>query len=190
MESIETARQLGEKPDILMTVTNKTFNQIEPLWKFVSSKGLMLILNPVFNYTGKDDDLDKEFALKMLQIPYRKFLYNNKAFLKLRLEGGNNTQKTRCRAVSSTVVISPNGNILLPCFHRVKHKVSLLKGISAARNTETFREALVYQGRYSFCRGCNINCYFDPSFLYLPDELFFRSLIAKAKYVYDKFIAD
>jgi hypothetical protein len=69
-------------------------------------------------------------------------------------------------------------------------ELDLAEGIAGVRKSRIFRRALQKQGKYKFCRGCSINCYFDPSFLYKPDGLLIRSLIAKAKYAYDKFLTD
>lgn len=187
MESINIAKRLGERPDFLMTLTEDNVNQIDPLWELVSSEEMVLILNPVFDYCSPGGS-DYEMAWKLMNIPSRKYLYNNKAFLRLRLEGGNDRSKPRCRAVSATMAISPWGELLLPCFHHAVAKISLEEGIDSARSSTIFHQALENQGRYEFCQRCAINCYFDPSFLYLPDKLMFHSLMAKAKYVYDKFI--
>lgn len=187
MESLDIAVSLGERPDILMTVTEDNFDQIIPLLEIASRKKLMLVLNPVFDYIfGNNSDI--ELADKLMDLPRRKYLYNNTAFLKLILTGGNNPVNARCRAVSATVVISPEGELLLPCYHHTAVKLPLDKGISEARKTQAFRSALQMQGKYPFCAGCCINCYFDPSFMYETDELFFRSLLAKTKYAVDKYL--
>ena len=187
MESIEIAVALKEKPDVLMTVTPDNFSQIGPVHEIAAKNKLMLILNPVFEYVS-DDGPDRELADKLLKLPRKKYLYNNTAFLKLMLEGGNRAESTRCKAVSATVVISPEGDLLLPCFHHAVETVSLSEGVMAARKTAAFKRALQKQGKYDFCAGCTINCYFDPSFVYTPDSLFFRSLLAKTKYAVDKYL--
>lgn len=189
MESIDLVKELGEQPDILMTVNNDNFEQIEPVLKVAQKNNLMLILNPVFEYSNHSAPA-RDLALKIMNIPPRKYLYNNTAFLKMMLEGGNNPEKPRCRSVSATVVISPQGKQLLPCFHQAVAELDLNRGLKAARKTTVFKNALAEQGKYEFCRGCTINCYFDPSFLYKPDALFIRSIMAKAKYAYDKFLTD
>lgn len=187
IDSMDLAIELGEKPDILMTVTPANFDQIEPLWKIVSKRKLMLILNPVFEYLS-DKSPDRELAEKLLKLSARKYLYNNTAFLQLMLEGGNRPDKSRCKAVTAAVVISPEGELLLPCFHHASIALDLSGGLAAARKTPEFRRALQKQGKYDFCAGCAINCYFDPSFLYQPDSLFIRSMIAKTKYAVDKYL--
>jgi len=187
MESIDLARNLGERPDILMTVTPQNYNQIEPVLKIASENKLMLILNPVFDYLNGSNP-DRKLAERMMNLPRKKYLYNNTAFLKMMLDGGNDPDNPRCRAVSSSIVISPEGNQMLPCYHKSAVEIDLSEGLVEVRKTKAFRSALQKQGRYNFCHGCTINCYFDPSFLYKPDSLFIRSLMAKAKYAYDKFL--
>jgi len=187
MESIEIAVALKEKPDVLMTVTPDNFSQIEQVHDIAAKNKLMLILNPVFEYIA-DQGPDRELADKLLKLRKRKYLYNNTAFLKLMMEGGNRTGSSRCKAVSATVVISPEGDLLLPCFHHALDSVNLKEGIMTARKSTAFKRALQKQGKYDFCAGCTINCYFDPSFVYTPDSLFFRSLMAKTKYAVDKYL--
>ena len=187
MESIDIAVRLGEKPDVLMTVTRDNFGQIAEVHDIAARNKLMLILNPVFEYADNGGP-DRGLAEKLMNLRKRKYLYNNTAFLKLMLEGGNRTESSRCKAVSATVVISPEGGLLLPCFHHAVETVSLEDGIIAARKTTAFKRALQKQGKYDFCAGCTINCYFDPSFVYTPDSLFFRSLMAKTRYAVDKYL--
>ncbi len=187
IESLKIAGALGERPDILMTITRDNIDQIEPLLEIAARHKLMLVLNPVFDYFS-DSAPDRALAGKLREIPPRKYLYNNTAFLDMILEGGNLPDNPRCRAVSATVVISPDGKMLLPCYHHANSSVDLAEGLRAARSSFAFKKALRSQGRYDFCRGCTINCYFDPSFLYSLDKFFIRSLAAKVKYAYDKFL--
>ena len=187
LESMDIAAGLGERPDILMTVTQDNYEQIEPLWELVTKYKFMLILNPVFE-SVENKPPDRDLAVRLLKLRKRKYLYNNTAFLKLILGGGNRTEKSRCRAVSATVVISPVGELLLPCFHHAVQSLSLDDGIIETRKSREFHKALARQGRYAFCEGCTINCYLDPSFVYKPDSLFLRSIIAKSKYAIDKYL--
>ena len=187
MESISIAAELGERPDILMTVNRDNFDQIQPVHEIARKNKLMLILNPIFDYIDSEAP-DRELAENLMSLPAKKYLYNNTAFLKMMLQGGNDPVKPRCRAVSAAIVISPDGKQLIPCFHKAVEELLLEEGLKAARQTAQFRSALQKQGKYEFCRGCTINCYFDPSFLYKKDGLFIRSLMAKAKYAYDKYL--
>ena len=45
------------------------------------------------------------------------------------------------------------------------------------------------EGRHEACRGCTINCYFEPSFATDPTlPYFWQSLPSKARYAWTKFV--
>ena len=45
------------------------------------------------------------------------------------------------------------------------------------------------EGRHEACRGCAINCYFEPSFATDPTlPYFWQSLPSKARYAWTKFV--
>ncbi len=185
MKSIDMARSLGERPDLLFTITNGNANQLSLLSEFAKRCGLMLIVNPVFSHTSTHD-LDIDLLKQIERFRYRPYVYVNTAFHRLRKNGGNKIENPRCRVVSSTMVISPGNELLLPCFHFAQKRIPLDKPLAEMRKEPILREFLASQGRFEFCAGCTLNCYFDPSFLYKIDAYFFASLFAKTKYVYDK----
>jgi len=186
LESIEVAKSLGEKPDILFTVTNQNYRGIAEMAQLAAEERLILIVNPVFSYFD-NEGLGREAIEHLRSFQYKPFVYINRAFLSLIEAGGNDVRNPRCRAVSSTVVISPQNEVLLPCFHRYNKKIPIEEGLLRVRDSPDFKESLRNQGRYPFCQGCTINCYFDPSFLYLIDRLFLESMISKVKYGFDKY---
>ncbi len=185
MESIDTARRLDEKPDILFTVTDRNIDQLEKLERFCRKTGLLLIVNPVFTHLSPNP-LKTENLHRLRRRHKVQNVYVNKAFLNFKLAGGNDIRKPRCRAVSSTLVISPYNRLLLPCFHFCMDTVPIKNALENIPGTDTFAWHRSRQGRFDFCKGCSLNCYFDPSFLYKFDRYFFESLSAKAGYVWDK----
>lgn len=185
MESIDVARSLGEKPDLLFTITNDNAEQLPLLTEFAKRCGLMLIVNPVFSHTSVHE-LDIDLLDQIERFRYKPYVYVNTAFHRLRRNGGNKIENPRCRVVSSTIVISPDNELLLPCFHFAQKKIPIDRSLSEMRAEPILREFLAMQGRFEFCAGCTLNCYFDPSFLYRIDTYFFASLFAKTKYVLDK----
>lgn len=185
MESIEVARSLGEKPDLLFTVTAENVDTLESLVKLAQKLRLMLIINPVFSHREKHD-LSGVMMQKFEAFSFRPYVYLNTAFIKLRRNGGNSVKNPRCRVVTSTVVISPDNRLLLPCFHFAQRSLPISGSLRLLRKGEEFERFRALQGRFDFCRGCTLNCYFDPSFLYKPDGYFYLSMLAKAKYVFDK----
>jgi len=184
MHSIDLALELGESPDLLYTVTNKNIAELDPLAEFARQERLMLIVNPVFI---KPALANRNLAL-LEKFNRHPNVYLNRAFLRLRCRGGNSVSHPRCRAVASTLVISPDNHILLPCYHYTQAKLSTPAVLSEIYKNKTWREYRSMQGRFNFCAGCAINCYFDPSFLYTPDSYMLESLAAKARYALTKYI--
>jgi MoaA/NifB/PqqE/SkfB family radical SAM enzyme len=185
-ESIDLALELGEHPDILFTATPETYQELPALTNLAQQHHLMLIINPVFD-ANNNSTLDKN-ALEFLRIGSRQpYVYLNHAQYRLMTHGGNHINNPRCRAVSSTIVISPDNHLLLPCFHHCNQKIPLDKPITEILVSQEYQDARQHQGRYIFCQGCTINCYFDPSFLYKFDKYFIDSLFPKVKYVWYKY---
>ena len=42
------------------------------------------------------------------------------------------------------------------------------------------------EGRFDFCQGCTVNCYFEPSFAFPTNLYAISSLTSKFKYSYNK----
>ena len=187
MESIEVAKSLGERPDLLFTVTQANFKAIERLTRFAQEQKLILIVNPVFKYSDQPS-LTKEVLDYLDQFKKEPYVYINKALHRLIREGGNRRQQPRCRAISSLIVISPQNELLLPCFHQQQLAIPIRSNIKQILYSQTYKLLKKQQGTFLFCDGCTINCYFDPSFLYRMDRYFWLSMASKLKYGFDKFI--
>jgi len=187
MESIEIALDLGERPDILFTATRENVDQIESLVRLAQRYRLMLIINPEFPYFGRPG-LSAESLENLVAWAREPYVYINRAMVEMFARGGNDPANPRCKAVSSTIIISPDNKLLLPCFHHKTTEIDIGTNLEKAVNHPSRREMLALQGRLPQCRGCTVSCYFDPSFLYRLDKLFFLSLFSKAKYGYDKYI--
>lgn len=186
-ESLRVARELGERPDLLFTVNGDNIHALEGLARLAYREKLILIVNPEFSYFGNNGF--KPAHLQYLrEFGRRAFVYTNSGFLTLIRRGGNLPQKPRCRAMTSTVAVSPQGEILLPCYHHHVKKLKVNGDLYEAYHSEEARAFREKEGSFPFCEGCTINCYFDPSFAYGFDRYFVQSLLSKAKYVFDKFI--
>ena len=44
------------------------------------------------------------------------------------------------------------------------------------------------EGKFDFCHGCTVNCYFEPSFAFPTNSYAIASLASKFKYGYNKLI--
>ncbi len=187
MVSIRVAQSMGERPDILFTITQENNKYLDQMIRFAQKNHLMLLCNPVFSYFDnpglKHDSLNR--ILSYSQEPY---VYVNRGMIRLMKAGGNRIQNPRCRAVSTTIVISPDNHMLLPCYHKYVKKIPVNNKLFTLYNSNSVRYMKKMQGRFPFCEGCSISCYFDPSFTYGVDDYFFLSQLSKVKYCYDKFI--
>ncbi len=187
MRSIELAKSLGEHPDLLFTATSSNFLAIDDLARFAQKQKLMLIVNPVFKYS--DQTSITTDALDYLErVGRQKYVYMNRALHQLIRHGGNNRFLPRCRAISSAIVISPQNELLLPCFHHAQLAIPIQNHLVEIIQSHAYQRIKRQQGTFSFCQGCTINCYFDPSFLYELDRYLWLSLVSKAKYAMDKYL--
>jgi MoaA/NifB/PqqE/SkfB family radical SAM enzyme len=188
IKSIEIAKELKEKPDIEFTVTNETWVHLEKMYEFTSRLGLILIANPVFSYF-KEQELQTTVLDYLEEFRKRPLVYLNPGFIKLRREGGNQISEPRCRAMSATIVISPDNEIMMPCYHHTQAKIPIGTDlIGLWKNDIKVNYYRENAGRFSFCQGCTINCYMEPSFAYGLDSYFWMTLPSKVKYAYEKFI--
>ena len=188
LKSVEIAKSYGEFPDILFTVTNETYKKLPRMHELAQKHGLVLLVNPVFSYFGNPGlsneavDYVDEYCDGKLDV------YLNKGFMKLRRDGGNNINDPSCKAVSRVIVISPYNEIILPCYHFEHERVKINKPIKEIRQSEKIKYFQRMEGRFDYCQGCTVNCYFEPSFAFPTSLYAMASLTSKFKYGYNKLI--
>jgi MoaA/NifB/PqqE/SkfB family radical SAM enzyme len=190
MESIKIALSVGERPDLLFTITNDNYHRLDEIYKTISRpNGLVLIINPLFEYNGLGESLTKEAIKAARQIAREPLTYLNPAFLSLRSAGGNNPQNPVCKAASAVVVISPFNELVLPCYHAGIDRVKLDNDLFRAWHSDLAVWHRKMEGRHAACDGCSINCYFEPSFAVQPGTRYFwQSIPSKASYAWTKFV--
>jgi MoaA/NifB/PqqE/SkfB family radical SAM enzyme len=186
MTSIEKALALGERPDITFTVSDENIDQLTELARLARSLRVILIVNPVFGRFA-NVALSEESMSRIESFTHAPYVYINIAFHMLRRQGGNSIAAPRCRVMDAVIVLSAQNEWLAPCYHDVQDKRPVTD-LADMRHTSWFSSMQNMQGRYSACEGCAINCYFDPSFTYVPDRLFLASLSAKIRYGWYKFV--
>lgn len=189
MESVEVAKQLGEKPDILFTVFKSNLHQLEEVYqKIILPNKLVLILNPAFEYNQVEtgEQLTSQELDYLSAFGKRRQVYLNEGFIQLRRDGGNHVAKPVCKAASTTLVISPENELVLPCYH-LGAKSFPIKGNLHDLYLSQEVEALKQQeGRLPACEGCTINCYMQPSFAVEMNKYFWKALPSTLKYNYLK----
>lgn len=187
-ESIELAKSLGEYPDILFTVTNDTYKKLPRMHELAAERELVLLVNPVFSYFGNPGLSNEAMDFVEEYVDGKSDVYINPSFLKLRRNGGNHIDDPLCKAVSRVIVISPMNEIILPCYHFEDEKIKIDRPIKEIQQTEKYKHFLANEGKFDFCEGCTVNCYFEPSFA-LPTNLYgLASVTSKFKYGYNKLI--
>jgi len=188
LKSLDIAKSIGEYPDILFTVTDETYLKLPRMHEIAQKAGLMLIVNPVFSYFGNPGLSVKALDYIEEYVNGKMDVYMNKGFIKLRRNGGNDINNPLCKAVSRVVVISPYNEIILPCYHFGNEKIPIDKPIKEIQDSERLKYLRKMEGRFDFCRGCTVNCYFEPSFAFPTNSYALASLSSKFKYGYNKLV--
>ncbi len=187
IRSIDIATTLGERPDIIFTVNSNNIHQIKQVYEEISAPNkLILILNPIFSYGEVGSELSEKDLEILEHWGKRKGVYLNKAFLTLRKNGGNDINDPSCLAGSTTVVISPENKMIMPCYHLNKEELPIENNLYALRQSEGVQEQIKMEGRHAECAGCTVNCYFQPSFAVQVNKYFFDALPSTFKYAFNK----
>ncbi len=186
MKSIQIALSLNEHPDILFTVTNENIHELPQVYELCKKYGLILIINPVFSYNQVGKPLTKENVLKLYSWLNKPWVYLNKAFLDLRLKGGNAIDDPVCVAGDAVVVISPDNRLILPCYHAGWYAFPIQDDLYSLWHKPEVVKIRKKAGRLKVCQGCVINCYMEPSFAFQINRYFWYSLPSTFKYIYYK----
>ncbi len=185
VESVKIALELGEYPVLNHTVTAQNYERIGEVAELAQKLGVRVWLNPAFtahehyndkkNPTPEIADSIEQNAKKYNNVGY------NKAALALIRAGGNNTQKPRCKAVDAVIAISPNDELLLPCYHFAQTGVPINGRLydlyKASEIVDQYRRS---QGRLAVCEGCTVWCYLIPSFFKGMDKYWFLNQVTYA----------
>ena len=187
LDSIQIAKKNKERPDILFTVFEHNIDKIEKVWSEITQpNNLVLILNPVFNYNNIGETLSEESLNKLLWWGKQKNIYLNEAFIELRKNGGNNVENPVCKAASTTIVISPENKLVLPCYHLGTEDFEIKGNLFDLYKSIEVQEIVALEGKLKECEGCVINCYMQPSFSVEINKYFWKALPSTIKYNYIK----
>ncbi len=185
VESVEIALSLGEFPVLNHTVTAQNFDRLGEIAEFGEKLGVRVWLNPAFtaheNYNNKKNPTPEiAMAIETAARQYRNLGYN-KAALAFIEAGGNDTANPRCKAVDAVIAISPNDEILLPCYHFAQSAVPIAGRLyDLYRDSEEVEKYRQSQGKLSVCEGCTVWCYLIPSFFKGLDKYWFLNQMTYA----------
>jgi MoaA/NifB/PqqE/SkfB family radical SAM enzyme len=187
LESIQVAKSLNERPDILFTVFSHNIHQIEEVYnKFCVPNKLMLILNPVFEYNEVGSQLSASDLETLNSWAGKKLVYLNKGFIELRKDGGNHINDPVCNAASTTIVISPENELVLPCYHLGIDSLPIDNKLFDLWNSSRVQELIRLEGKHEKCEGCTVNCYMQPSFATEFSKYWLKALASTLKYNWEK----
>lgn len=188
-ESIRIARNLGERPDILFTVTDDNVHELQEAYDtYVKGLGLILILNPMFTYNQVGSELGGSTLARLRAWRHVPGVYLNEAFLALREDGGNQVERPVCKAGSSTIVISPKNELVLPCYHLGLANVPIAGDLEATWQSTEVQALVALEGRHPGCQGCVVNCYMEPSMAVELNRFWWRSIGSTLRYALDKWV--
>ncbi|MCC9166702.1 radical SAM protein [Pontibacter harenae] len=185
MESIQVAKRLGERPDILFTVFKHNLQDLEQVYQeVVLPNELILIINPAFEYNAVEagERLTEEELDYLTAFGKRRSVYLNEGFIQLRRDGGNHTAKPVCKAASTTLVISPENELVLPCYHLGEERFPINGNLYQLYTSKEVEAQKALEGKLPACEGCTINCYMQPSFAVEVNKYFWSALPSTMKY--------
>jgi len=185
MESIKVAKSLGERPDIIFTVLEHNVDQIEQVLNEIClPNDLVLILNPVFEYNdlAKDGMLSKGALDKLEWWGKQPNVYLNQGFIELRKDGGNHIDKPVCKSGSTTLVISPENKLVMPCYHLGLEEFPIEDNLYELYLSKNVQAQVALEGRHAACEGCVINCYMQPSFAVEMNKYWWKAFPSTLKY--------
>lgn len=185
IESVKLAKSLGEYPVLNHTVTAQNYHRIGEVGQLGTDLGVRVWLNPAFtayeNYNSKKNPTPEMVeAIRAAAKQYPNIGYN-KAALALIEAGGNDIRNPRCKAVDAVIAISPNDELLLPCYHFAQKGVPIEgKLYELYRQSEVVEQYRRSQGRLSVCDGCTVWCYLIPSFFLGVDKYWWLNQVTYA----------
>ena len=184
-ESIHLARSLGERPDIIFTVFDHNLHHIRQMWEdYAVGHNLVLILNPAFGYNQVDtgNQLSPSQLSELRLWGRKKNVFLNEAFVQLRLDGGNHLSEPVCKALTTTLVISPQNELVLPCYHLGLESIPIQGNLYDLYHSDKVQKMRQMEGRLPGCEGCTVNCYMQPSFTVNLNRYWFMAAPSALKY--------
>ena len=153
MAAIKRAKELGEKPAIIFTLTRDSVRFLPEMVELAEKLRVLIYLNPVYDFYNTQ-------GFEPMTIEYikyyagRKNVLVNLAALAFVKAGGNRTLYPRCRAKETTITLMPDGRRVSPCFFNPGGR----------------------QGREDICSSCLRWPYMIPSFTRGLDKYFWLNL--------------
>ncbi len=176
LESMACARRLGQRFNLVATITDATLAQLDALLAFAAAHRTVLALNPCFATTHQAG-LSAAGARVLMRAARHPWAVADHAALALIAAGGNQRARPICHAGRATITVTPDNQIVAPCLHHGQQRVPIADDL--ARAWRATQAVAAQAGTFAVCQGCTLYCYLRAS-LYRRYPL--RTLCSLTKY--------
>lgn len=180
LESIKIAKELNQEICLLYTATDETIKNISNVVNFCKKNKVPVYIHPCFSYFG-NKRMNEKHVLTIKKYFWHPYVRMNLSDLDFHLGGGNNIYKPRCKVGKSTIDISPDDCLTIPCFHRYIKKIKINGRLLAIYNSKEWNDLFINAGKYEFCKNCTIDCYFGLSYFDKLDRSFIKQNLSFLK---------
>jgi MoaA/NifB/PqqE/SkfB family radical SAM enzyme len=164
MESIQIAHDMKQEICLLYTVTNETINTISDIVAFSKEHRVMVYIHPCFSYFN-NPQLSEQHIKRITKYFWHPYVRMSLPDLDFHRRGGNDINKPRCKVGKSTIDISPDNCLTIPCFHKNVKKVKINGRLLSLYHSKEWHDLFSHAGSYEFCNHCTIDCYFGMSYM-------------------------
>jgi len=180
MNSIRIAKGLKQDFCLVYTVTDGNIKNLPNIIDFCQKNKISIYLHPCFSFfDNKPLNKDKiSMIKKYFRCPYVRMSLPQ---LDFHYKGGNDISSSVCKAGISTIDISPDNCLTIPCFHRHVKKVNIDGDLFSLFNSSEWENLFKDAGRYEFCDHCTMECYFGLSYWDRLRRYFFKQNLSFLK---------
>jgi MoaA/NifB/PqqE/SkfB family radical SAM enzyme len=182
LESIKIAKDLKEDICLSITLTNETIKNISSFAEFCNKQKVVAYIHPCFSYF-KNEQLSRDNIKLIKKYFWHPYIRMNLLDLDFYYMGGNDVNHPSCLVGKSTLDISPDDYLLIPCFHHYLKKIKINGRLLSIFNSKEWKELYNNNGRYDFCNHCSIDCYFGLSYFDKIKRGFFKENLTMLKYL-------
>lgn len=180
MNSIRIAKDLKQDFCLIYTVTDDNIKNLPNIIDFCKKNKVSVYMHPCFSFFD-NKPLNKEKISIIKKYFWRPYVRMSLPQLDFHYKGGNDINNPSCKAGLSTIDISPDNCLTIPCFHRYVKKVNINGDLFSLFNSSEWDNLFKDVGRYDFCDHCTIECYFGLSYWDRVRRYFFKQNLSFLK---------
>jgi len=173
VRSIDLAKSLGERVCLLYTVTDETVHNITDIVTFCKTHKVPVYVHPCFSYFG-NEHLHRQYISHIKRYFWHPYVRMSLPDLAFHYHDGNDRAHPSCKVGRSTLDISPDNCLTIPCFHHAVNKIPINGKLHSLYQSEQWNWWFKDAGTYDFCNHCTIDCYFGLSYLDKIEKYFFK----------------